>query len=181
MASANIPMRFRNVSVESYQAHTSEQKFAKAAVIGYTKNLKKNLECGCGLTLWGSVGVGKTHLVVAVLMAAQEQGFSLFFATEDGIFDQFKADWDEPQEEIQFLQRLQRVRFLAIDDMGIRRPSDYVSDRYEAIINTRYANGLPTIITTNRTPEQLAHAYERQMSRLSGNMVLKMVGPDMRK
>lgn len=177
---ANIPRRFINATVNGYKPHTPSQKTAKAIVSDYVVNLKNNLESGQGLTLWGSVGTGKTHLAVAILLAAQERGLSVHFDSEDGIFDHFKAEWGEPEKEMQFLTKLQKVRFLVIDDLGIRRPSDYVSDRYEAIINTRYANGLPTIITTNRTPEQLSEVYERQMSRLSENITMEVLGPDMR-
>ncbi len=132
------------------------------------------------MTLWGSVGAGKTHLAASVIREAKEQRYSAYFVTEDGIFDRFKKEWSEPEQEIRFLELLQRVRFLCIDDMGIRRPSDYVSDRYEAIINERYARGVPTIITTNRSPEELSAVYERQMSRLAKNVKVKVTGPDMR-
>lgn len=175
---ANIPKRFWMASLDGYTAHTSAQEEALEMVRRYSSNLPYCLQEGRGLTLWGPVGTGKTHLAVTIILAAKAMNLSALFITEDGIFDKFKAEWGDPAEEMKFLLMIQRVRFLVIDDMGIRRPSDYVSDRYEAILNTRYASGIPTIITTNKSPDQLKEVYERQMSRLAGNVDLHIVGPD---
>lgn len=177
----NIPERFRNVSLDSYVAHTTAQQRAKATVWDYMTHLNKNLSEGRGITFYGNVGTGKTHLAICVLMEAAKLGLSGYFVTEDGMFDRFKKDWNDPDEEFKFLSQIQKVRFLVIDDMGIRRSSDYVSDRYEAVINTRYAKNIPTIITSNKSPNELAQVYDRQMSRLSGNVEIQVTGPDARK
>jgi DNA replication protein DnaC len=201
-ADANIPRRFWKVTFQNFKSHTPEQEAAKSALIDYVCNLGKNILSGRGVTLWGSVGSGKTHLACALLrniIAAERKRKGVetttvngetvavlrppirsYFISEDGIFDRFKREWNDPEEEAKFLMQLQRRRFLVIDDLGIRKPTDYVTDRYEAIINTRYANNLPTIVTTNHSPEDLAEDYERQMSRLAGNLTLKIFGPDMR-
>lgn len=177
---ADIPTRYRAATLENYIPRTPDQEAAKRAAAEYVRAVKENPRLPFGITLWGSVGAGKTYLACAVLAEVLRLGHRGYFTTEDRIFDRFKENWGAPEEEIRFLLTLQRRRFLVVDDLGIRRPSDYVSDRYEAIINARYAHGLPTILTSNRTPEQLSAAYERQMSRLSGNWALKVVGPDMR-
>lgn len=180
MANTGIPHRFTNSTFASYIPKNQTQETAKEVTLQYARDLKNMSFCGVGITLHGAVGTGKTHLVVAILSAAIKQGYSVQFAAEDTIFDNFKENWGEPQKEIQFLTKLQKVRFLVIDDIGIRRPSDYVSDRYEAIFNTRYANGLPTIVTSNKSPIKLEEVYERQMSRLAGNYTLEVLGPDNR-
>lgn len=177
----SLPKRFDKEDFDTYKPKTQSQHDAADTISGYARNILLNLEQGVGLTLWGSVGTGKTHLAICVLKAAVREAKSACYATEDGIFDSFKKLWDDPSDEIEYLRRLQNVRFLLIDDFGIRKPTDYVSDRYEAIVNTRYANGLPTLVTSNHDPEQLAAVYPRQMSRLAGNIVLKVVGPDWRK
>jgi len=175
-----LPLRFQATTFSDYDPKTPSQTAAARVAYVYGQAILVNLESGKGLTLWGSVGSGKTHLAVCVLKAAAGAGKSALYATEDGIFDSFKKAWDEPSQEIEYLRRLQNTRFLLIDDFGIRKPTDYVSDRYEAIINTRYANGLPTLITSNHSPEILAGVYERQMSRLAGNVVVEVLGPDAR-
>jgi DNA replication protein DnaC len=175
---SNIPLRYRSVTVDGFKAHTPEQEVARAKVVEYLEGLGKGHSGG--ITLHGTVGCGKTHLAAAILRHAQTKGYSIHFATEDGIFDTFKQLWEDPTGSSNYLAKLQKVRFLVIDDMGIRKPTEYVSDRYEAIINTRYSNMRPTIITTNRRPQLLEELYERQLSRLKENTVLHMVGPDMR-
>lgn len=181
MAATGIPRRFFNATVDSYVPKEQTQALAKESVNKYITRLPKALDRGVGMTFSGTVGSGKTHLAAAILDAALQEGYSVHFAAEDTIFDTFKENWSEPEKEIRYLTKLQKVRFLVIDDIGIRRPSDYVSDRYEAIFNTRYANGLPTIITTNKSFSQLEEVYERQMSRLAGNLLVEIIAPDNRK
>jgi len=178
---ANIPIRFEKSTLDNYEPHTPQQEEALRSVSAYMENIDDNLDKGKGLTFVGPVGAGKTHLAAAVITAAKMRGYSAYFITEDGIFDRFKQEWNDPESEIRFLQFIQRVRFLCIDDMGIRRPSDYVTDRYEAIINNRYTRSIPTTITTNRSVEDLSAVYERQMSRLSVNVDIEVIGPDMRR
>ena len=180
MAKTGIPNRFINATLDTYIPKNKTQETAIVVLKEYVNDLANMLERGIGITLHGAVGTGKTHLAVAILSVAISKLYSVHFAAEDTIFDNFKENWREPEKEIQYLIKLQKVRFLVIDDIGIRRPSDYVSDRYEAIFNTRYANGLPTIITTNKSPAELKEVYERQMSRLAGNYTLEVLGPDRR-
>lgn len=181
MANTGIPNRFINATIDTYIPKNPTQETAMVVLKEYANDLQNMLERGIGVTLHGAVGTGKTHLAVAILSIAISKLYSVHFAAEDTIFDNFKENWGEPEKEIQYLTKLQKVRFLVIDDIGIRRPSDYVSDRYEAIFNTRYANGLPTIITTNKSPTELREVYERQMSRMAGNYTLEILGSDHRK
>ena len=44
---------------------------------------------------------------------------------------------------------------LVLDDLGAERTSEYVLDRLYVLINGRYQNDTATIITTNRTMEEL--------------------------
>ena len=152
----------------------------KEIVSEYMADFLNRRKQGQGITFWGSVGAGKSHLAACVLKEACIY-CGAYWATEDAIFDTFKANCSDPGEEIEYLKTLQRRPLLVIDDMGVRKPSDYVIDRYEAIINARWESSLPTVITTNRTPEQLSEIYERQMSRLSSNIDVQVLGPDGRR
>ena len=142
---ANAPEKFMDASVTGYRTDIKEQKAPRAAVLDFCQHIDENLASGTGLTLYGPTGCGKTHLMCAVLLGAQRMGYSVWFESEDSIFDSFKAAWDEPADEMAYLKKLQSVRFLGIDDFGIRKPTEYVNERFEAIING-YANEFFSII-----------------------------------
>ena len=164
--------------MDSYLPRHPSQEKAKVTVASYVKNLGKNILEGHGLSFHGAVGTGKTHLAASVISAALGRQISTYFVTEDGLFSKLRAEWDDHEAEARFVSLLQCVRILVIDDMGTRKPSDYVAEKYENIINERYNKSMPTIITTNHTPEELLGVYPRQMSRLAGNAVVVVGGPD---
>ena len=54
-----------------------------------------------------------------------------------------------------------------MDDLGAEKPSDWVSEQLYMIINSRYEDMLPTIITTNcNTKELIERLGERTVSRI---------------
>ena len=56
---------------------------------------------------------------------------------------------------------------LILDDLGAEKPSDWVKEQLYVIINRRYENMLPTIITTNCTMNELKDRIgERTASRI---------------
>ena len=177
---ANIPERHAESRLSNFRAENRQSLHARNTILNYLQNLPSALADGRGITLWGKPGTGKTHLAVAILNGGQQYRKSVYFTTEDALFDQFKAHWEEPEAEAKFLTMVQKVRFLCIDDMGIRKPTDYVTDKYEGIINARYNNRVPTIITTNKDPKDLAEVYGRQMSRLRENIEIRLTGEDQR-
>ena len=79
------------------------------------------------------------------------------------------------------MRRLQTVKLLAFNDLGQKPATDYASDRLETLIDARDELCLPTIVTMNQPPEKVSEKYPRQMSRLSRNIVLHVLGPDGRK
>lgn len=177
-----LPDRFSDATLETYKPVTVSQRAAMDAIEGYVSDLEQMLAEGRSIILHGSVGSGKTHLGISVLKRAAAAGKSNLVVTEDQMFDTFKANWSDPEAEHKYLLQLQRVRFLMIDDLGVRATSDYVNDRYEAVLNARYEKIIPTIITTNCSPDALAGRYERQISRLlDGGLLLEVKGPDGRK
>ena len=71
---------------------------------------------------------------------------------------------------------------LALDDLGSEQVTDWVREQLFLVINSRYEQMLPTIITTNDSLESLEeHVGQRITSRIAGmcqGVVLD--GPDYR-
>ena len=75
---------------------------------------------------------------------------------------------------------------LIIDDLGAERGNEWTGERLYLIVNRRWLDGLPTIVTTNltlgATGELLAQIGERTYSRLAhGAVAIKMTGKDLRR
>lgn len=107
-----------------------------------------------GLLLVGDCGVGKTGLMVGVFReiarrwAEDGSTHGMRFITGPDLMDFLRNGYDNGSHEDR-LNELRNVRLLAIDDLGVAKPSDWVMEQLFALINHRYDHELPTFATTN--------------------------------
>ena len=66
----------------------------------------------------------------------------------------------------QRIRALRTVEVLVLDDWGTEKGSDWVSETMFGILNARYNDRLPTVITTNLSAEELRRKDARLASRL---------------
>lgn len=104
------------------------------------------------LVLSGPVGVGKTHLAVAIAQYAIEQHtMNAYFAAVPDLMDHLRSafapgateGYDERFEEIR------NAQLLVLDDLGTENATPWAQEKLYQIINHRYIERLPTVITTN--------------------------------
>jgi DNA replication protein DnaC len=155
LAATCIPKRYRHCSLDTYdtdfpganpslaQARLTARRF----VDEYPADTG-----GKGLLFTGSVGVGKTHLAVGVLLRlVQEKGVKGLFCDYRELLKNIQNSYN-PQVNITELELLRPVfsaQVLLLDDLGAQKPNEWVWDTVALILNTRYNEKQTTIITTN--------------------------------
>ena len=137
------------------------------------------------LNLCGSYGVGKTHLAVAAAAERESRGDDVFFATAADLLDYLRAAFapDSGIAHDDLLDRIKNADVLVLDDMGAERSTPFAEDKLFQIINHRYEERLPTIITTSHFVEEVAAARPRIASRLQDRMAVHEIpieAPDYR-
>lgn len=106
------------------------------------------------LALLGMPGNGKTHLLAAIANALMEQGNSVFyFPWVEGTTD-LREDFTKLSSRI---RHLQTTPLLLIDDLfkGREKPTPLQMEQLIAIVNYRYLNMLPMVISSEWTFERL--------------------------
>lgn len=128
----------------------------------YADQFKKYRADGMGLLLHGPVGTGKTFFAACVANAVVSLGYKARLTN----FEQIeKALWDTEQKT-QYMRELMRYDLLILDDLGTERKSEYMQEIVYNVIDGRYRAGLPVIITTNLTADELTKTDEIGYSRI---------------
>lgn len=111
------------------------------------------------LVLLGEPGCGKTHLSMAVANQLIGQGVPvLYFPHVEGM-SELKSTFNKNGEGSleDKLQQMRRVELLVWDDLfkGRPIPTDWAKEIVFDVLNYRYLNLLPTIISSELVPAQL--------------------------
>lgn len=133
------------------------------------------------LYLWGSCGIGKTHLIYSIARKLIDK-MSVEIIKPPELVRQLrgKEGADEEQEIVAYSE----IECLLIDDMGVGRATEYNATLLYEIIDRRYMgyrNGL--VITSNLSLQDLGKKLndDRLTSRLAGMCkIVKMSGDDWR-
>lgn len=132
------------------------------------------------LVLLGAVGVGKTHGALAAAHDRFMRGHQVLFAPIGELLDWL--DWRRPDSAIHMADLCQ-VDLLIVDDLGTERSNEWTGERLYLVVNRRWLDGRPTIVTSNLNPDQLGEALgERTWSRLAdGATAVRFTGKDRRR
>jgi DNA replication protein DnaC len=133
------------------------------------------------LLLYGLPGRSKTHLALAIgwvflaqlksvsyyhvvdLLDALRQGYHIANLLGPGEFN--KDSFDTISNFVK------KCTLLILDDLGVQKETDWAAERLDAIIDHRYVNKLPTVVTANTLdlPERIFDRMrEGRVVRLQG-------------
>jgi len=102
------------------------------------------------LLIQGYYGTGKTHLAAAIANFAVGMGVPTLFLTVPDLLDTLRFAYDDP--DATFESRFEEIRtapLLVMDDFGTHNATAWAQEKLFQIINYRYINHLPLVITTN--------------------------------
>lgn len=130
------------------------------------------------LFLHGGVGVGKTHLAVAIaLHVLEHKGMSVLFAVVPDLLDHLRSTFD-PNSPVGYDKRFEDVRtagLLVLDDLGTENTTPWAREKLYQIFNYRYNEHLPTVITSNHNFDRIE---DRVLSRLLDTRINRYVDVD---
>lgn len=134
-----------NLTKINFALDDGENPKASKAVKKYAHNLADNLKVGKNLFIYGDAGTGKTFMAAAVLNAAIDDGYRCYFTSFYREIENLK----NARNKNEYLQSLKDYDFVAFDDFGTERETDFNLEQIYQIINARYNSNRPSIITTN--------------------------------
>lgn len=149
-------------------AKLSEHQRAK--INDYVSLLDKYIQQGVGLYLWGDNSRGKTYIVSALCKYVWGMyRVASYLVTSPDLYEATKKDFSahEGSEET-VLQRVRKVRFLVIDDLGreYRAKTGFFESELSSILRNRIRDTKTTVITSNLDPQRLSSIYGQSVYEL---------------
>jgi DNA replication protein DnaC len=108
------------------------------------------------LLIRGNYGSGKTHLAAAIANFAVSMGVPTLFITVPDLLDSLRSAYSDP--EATFEERLDEIReapLLVLDDFGTQNATPWAQEKLFQILNYRYINRMPLVVTTNLSLEEI--------------------------
>lgn len=172
-----IPKRYFENTLESFKGHDKMVKSAKSFIEKPARNL----------FFTGAPGTGKTHLAVAIAREFLRKGISgVFFKRAPELFLDIRRSFDDKSEdapqESDIISRFGAYYFLVLDDFGAEKVTEYTTNAFQLILDRRLDDGLPTIVTSNLSIQDIRETIDARISsRLSEGEVWIFEGEDYRK
>lgn len=168
---ARLPRRHEECSLSNYQPATDNVsqmlafRHAYRLVRAYPANER-------GLLFAGPVGVGKTHLAVAILRGLMEKGAHSLFCEYGSLLKEIQDSYNpiSQSSEMRVLAPVYEAEVLVLDELGASKPTEWVLDMMTHIIGRRYNDKKLTIFTTNYTDERQTPAGETLQDRIGARL-----------
>lgn len=184
MRGYKVPKRFKNKTFDNYDIDKGSKE-SYEIVKEYSEKFDEHLENGTWLVLAGGYGLGKTHLA----LAAGRKAIDFFardyaegtrstiysgrpkvkFISSSEMVQSIRDSYDSDEiDEMQLMNGYKKAALLIIDDLGTEKSSEWQKEKMYIILNHRYNQMLPTIITTNLKGSDLT-------KQLSARIVERMI------
>ena len=150
-------------------------QFALNQALMFSRNMNR------WLLLMGVYGCGKTHLAAAVANDAISLGIPTLFTTVPDLLDWLRFSYGKTEESFEErFERIRHIELLILDDLGTQNATDWAKEKLFQIVNYRYAQKLPTVITTNQNLDDMEGRIRSRLEDRDLVYHVKITAPDYR-
>lgn len=131
------------------------------------------------LFVYGSVGVGKTHLMHAIGRAVLEQDVTkkIFYCSSETFLNEM-VDSIKNRKPAEFREKYRKLDILMIDDIQFISKWEAAQDELFHTFNMLFNANKQIILASDRTPAQIQNLADRLRSRFEGGMIIDIIPPN---
>ena len=154
----------------------SSNRFAHAAALAVAERPAKAYN---PLFIYGSTGLGKTHLLHAIAhyIGEHSPGMSVRYVTSEAFMNDFINSLKDKTIE-GFKQRYRHYGMLLIDDVQFLEGKERIQEEFFHTFNTLYEAGSQIVLSSDRSPREIATLEERLRSRFEWGLITDVQPPD---
>ena len=145
-ASARIPRAYEGDTFADYAVTDGNRKAVEAA--------RWMLAGGSGVFLYGTKGTGKTMLAAIIANERARAGKPVLFASVPDLMADIRSSFRDGTTS-EAVQAVKNTPFLVLDDLGAEKMTEWVGEQLFCIVNHRYNEMLPTVVTSNYSPTRI--------------------------
>ena len=132
------------------------------------------------LFLYGGTGLGKTHLLHAIGNAVVERAPKrrVLYITGEAFTNEFIQSIQQGSVE-RFRARFRKIDVLLIDDIQFLADKERTQEEFFHTFNALHSAGKQIVLTSDRTPKEIALLEERLRSRFEWGLIADIASPDL--
>lgn len=131
------------------------------------------------LFIYGSVGVGKTHLMQAVGMSVLQNDPTkkIFYCSSETFLNEM-VDSIRNKKTAEFREKYRKLDILMIDDIQFISKWEGAQEELFHTFNMLHGANKQIIFASDRPPAQINNLADRLRSRFEGGMIIDIIPPD---
>jgi DNA replication protein DnaC len=143
----------------------------------YAQGFAGHRKNGVGMIFIGRRGSGKTWAASAIVSYLAPD-WDVRIITSSGLMREIKATFGTPTSEEDVIRKYVAFDLLAIDDLGKEQATEWSLSQFFSIIDRRYSQVKPTLITTQLSDDELIARWESVGGARAGRDILSRVYQD---
>ncbi len=155
--------KFKDVTFENWD-HTQANEKIYEICSRYSYKFSELKENNVGLIIYGVPGNGKTYASACIANSLLQKGIPVICVGINALLDRIKETYNKwgTEGEQTILRSLANAELLILDDLGTEQDTPWSRTQIYNIIDSRYRNELPTIITINLSLNDIEKRYGKR-------------------